>query len=429
MPRLESAVLAALALAVLASCSGPVGGPALVWTDVPELAIAVELYDALPPVGIGPGSRSVELQWKQDLAASLPEALGPAAARARPALVIGRRLAESAAAGSFASLDRLLGKDRIGREAFYPSLLAAGSSGGRQLLLPISFNLPLIVFAKGTSVPGDGFTLSLREMFAPASAFNRLESGAYARMGFSPRWNSEFLADQMAEGGSFRSEGKKLSWNDEGLAAAIGEIIDWVSRANRSATLEDDFQFKYLFAPPYRYLKEGRAMFGAMSSSAFFLAPEEGRAALDFRWYLRSGRATADDSLVWAGLVRDAPGRKGAEAFLLWLLDGKSQRAILERSRRARSLAFSFGVAGGFSSIRSVNEEILPAFFPALVGHALPADLVSAPPVLPADWPGLLSSVIEPWAERQTAAAKPLAADALGKSLSEAVSEYGKARN
>ena len=87
---------------------------------------------------------------------------------------------------------------------------------------------------------------------------------------------------------------------------------------------------------------------------------------------------------------------------------------------------YSFGVAGGFSSLRSVNEEIFPSFFPALVGHAPPAAALVAPPVPPQGWPALVSEVLTPWAIDASSVAGP---DALAAKLAELpgrVADYRK---
>jgi hypothetical protein len=406
MRLIAAAALAASLAASLASCSDSSGTSAVVWTDVPELAIAVELFNALP-VSLGNGRASegastVELLWKLDLAEALRSAKAP------PALAIGRYLGSSSVGDRFETLDYLLNRNLVRKGAFYPELLETGKIKGRRILLPISFNLPMIVVARGASSVGDGFTLSLAEMYGSSTAFNRKEGGAYTRMGFSPRWDGRFLISSLEAGGALFAEGKELESKGPGLESALGEIIDWVSRANGSAALEDDFKFRYLFAPPYRYLVEGRALYAGMDSSDFFLAPEKRRAALDFRWYARKGSVFLPDGIVSAGLVRGAPGRKTAEAFLSWLLGSEAQRAILERSRRVHALDYSFGIAGGFSSLRAVNEEIFPAFFPALVGHVPPASKLvastAALAALPADWSALETAVLAPWAQEATAA-------------------------
>jgi hypothetical protein len=402
MRTAAAAILAATIACLLASCARPAdAGPAaagvLVWTDVPELALAVEIYDARPEAT---GSGAVRLRW----VASLPEALRSAAdsggGEALPALAIGRYLAGAAVRDRFLPLDRFL--DGVAGKDFYPHLLEAGVVGGRRLLLPVSFNLPLVVFARGSPVAGDGFTLSLPEMAGPSSSFNRKAEGAYARMGFSPRWYGDFMVAALEAGGARFAEGRELAWSGRGLESALGEIVSWASRVNGAPALEDDFQFKYLYAPPYRYLAEGRTLYAYMDSSGFFTSPEGKRADLDFRCFAQSGRVIILDGVVCAGLLRGAPGGKGAEAFLRWLLGPDAQRAVLERARRAGVLDSYFGVAGGFSSIRSVNEDVFPAYYPALVGHAPPAESLAAPAPLPGDWPALKAEVVGPWAVEAT---------------------------
>jgi len=189
---------------------------------------------------------------------------------------------------------------------------------------------------------------------------------------------------------------------------------------NGSSELEDDFQFKYLFSPPYRWLKDGRTLYAYMDSSELFLLSEEKRAELDFRWFAADGRVPVSDGSVYAGLVRGASGHAAAEAFLEWLLTPEAQRAILERSRDTRAADYGFGVIGGFSSIRSVNEGIFPGFYPDLVGHAPPEEKLTAPSPLPGDWPALQAGVIAPWALEAMAGA----AGASGSPLEARIADY-----
>jgi hypothetical protein len=405
MRHTAAAFLAASLACLVASCarSAGEGRAALVWTDVPELAIAAEIYDALPEAR---GSGAVELRWVASLSESLRPAgdaglASPGAARRLPALAIGRYLGSAAARDRFVPLDGIL--DGADGKAFYPLLLEAGVVGGKRALIPVSFNLPLIVFARGSPAAGDGFTLSLPEMSAPSASFNAKAEGAYSRMGFSPRWYGDFLVSALEAGGARLANGRDLAWSELGLESALGEIASWCSRANGASALEDDFQFKYLYAPPYRYVAEGRALYAYMDSAAFFASPEAKRADLDFRFFAQSGRVPVLDGIVCAGLVRGAPRSKEAEAFLRWLLRPASQRAILERSRQAGTLDSCFGVAGGFSSIGSVNEEIFPAYYPALVGHAPPSQALYATAPLPEDWPALKAEVVGPWAVEASA--------------------------
>jgi ABC-type glycerol-3-phosphate transport system substrate-binding protein len=393
---LAAGCLAAGATLLLPSCRRESTEPASIWTDVPELAIAVELFDARE------GSAVVRLAWKRDLTEALSATESGERAPEPSTLVVGRRLASAVLRDRLCSLDYLL-KELPYRDAFYPELLEGGVIDGKRILLPLSFNLPAIAFLRDARAAGDDVALSLEDMAAPSAAYSRQKGASGARMGFSPRWNERFLVEALDSGGARFNEGGaarglELDWDSRGLSAALDELASWSARANGSAALEDDFQFKYLFAPPYRWLKEGRTLYAYMDSSEFFAVPKEKRAELDFRWFEKDGRVPVLDGTVYAGIMRGSSGRATAESFLRWFLTPEAQRAILERSRDDRAFSFSFGVAGGFSSIRSANESIFPIFYPALVGHAPPAGKLSAPARLPEDWLALRAAVISPWA-------------------------------
>jgi hypothetical protein len=417
MPRIPAPILALpclafLSCALFASCGGAGYEKAVIWTDLPELAIAVELFDARA------GGPRVELAWKADLAEALGQA-GGKNAEALPSLVVGRGLESDRFRDRLDALDYLIDTGSVKRAAFYPELLEGGIVGGKRVLLPVSFNLPAIVFRRGEAVGGAGFTLSLAEMSGPSAAFNAAESGGYAAMGFSPRWRQDFFVAALdsgaagSKGASFR-EGRgakgargaapELAWDAEGLAASISALASWSAKANGQAVLEDDFAFKYLYAPPYRWLKEGRVLYAYMDSSELFTLSGERKADLDFRWFASHGRVRVSEGSAYAGLPRGAPGRKSAEAFLRWLFSPEAQKAMLERASDTRSLENSFGIAGGFSSIRLVNEEAFPMYYPELLGHA-PQSL-ALPGPFPDDWRALESGLIGPWALEAAAAAQ-----------------------
>jgi len=57
----------------------------------------------------------------------------------------------------------------------------------------------------------------------------------------------------------------------------------------------------------------------------------------------------------------------------------------------------SFGIAGGFSAIRSVNEKLFPLYYPSLLGKMPPAHYLKAPNVLPALWPDIKQAIVLPF--------------------------------
>lgn len=398
----------------LGSCSLADSGPAEIWTDVPELALCAELFNA------SQSRYLIEVQWRADLADAIRLAKDP------PALAIGRFLKSQVVRDRFLSLDYLFGELVVNQSFFYPGLLSLGNVEGRQLLLPVSFNLPAIVFPRGTPGIKNDFTLGMEDLARPAAAYNQKEDAAYVRMGFSPRWDGDFITLAASAGGASFREGRPLAWSDQGLRKAIDDIRDWTTSVNGSASLEDDFQFKYLYSPAYQYVTAGRTLFAYIDSASFFLIPEEKRSALDYRWFAQSGSVPISDDIVYAALLRSGRGRQAAESFLKWFFTEEAQRAILESERRTRALESSFGLAGGFSSLRSVNEKVFPLFYPALVGHLPPADAMSPPNVLPSDWGQLEQAVVAPWLIQVTGRPRGSAPADPGQDLGARIADYMK---
>jgi hypothetical protein len=400
----------AMATWLATSCSPSDTGPASIWTDVPELSLAVELFNS------SQDRHLAEVRWMADMTEALRQAKPP------PALAMGRFLKGQGVRDRFQSLDYLFGELVVNQASFYPGLLALGNVDGRQLLLPVSFNLPAIVFARDGSAVKNDFVLGLEDIAASAAAFNQKQKGAFTRMGFSPRWNGDFLTLAIDSAGAGFKEGRPLAWNEQGLGAAIAELRGWASRTNGSAALEDDFGFKYLYTPAYQYVSGGRALYAYLESDEFFLIPEEKRAGLDFRWYARGGAVPVSDGIVYAAILRGGSGKQAAEAFLKWFFKEDTQKAILESARSTRALESSFGIAGGFSAVRSVNEKVFPRYYPSIVGHLPPAASLAAPNVLPSDWAALKEAVVAPWLAEATGRAEAPADP--GQELADRIADY-----
>ncbi len=399
------------------SCGSPSAGPASIWTDSPSMALAVEAFNG------SQAEYALELRWEADLVRAIRSAKRP------PSIAAGRRLKGSSVRARFRPLDYLFDRGLADKSAFYKDVLALGVSEGRQMLVPLSFNLPAIVFPKSAPPTGDDFTISMGDMAPPSIAFAGGAKGkgaGSARMGFSPRWDPEFLTLAAASGGASFKLGKgELAWDDDGLGRAIEELRAWTARVDGSAAAADDYQFKYLYAPAYQYLKEGRALFAYMSSSDLFLVPEDKRAALDYRWFASGGSVPIGEDVVYLALAKDAPGRRAAESFLSWLLSEEGQAAILDLAKRTRAMESHFGIAGGFSSIRAVNERIFAQYYPSLLGHMPPAAAMSAPSTLPEDWEALKADVLGPWLLEATASGSP--SEDAGAELSARLADYRKA--
>ncbi len=393
MTRLALLTVAVLALA---SCS-PDRDTAVLMTDSPEFAFYVDAFNA------SQDRYRLELQFRPNI----PKALGRET-ETPPALAVGRFLANDQARSRFVNLDYLFRELILNPSGVYQGLLQRGEFDGRQLLLPLSFNMPLAAWRRGEETPAkDNFVISLEEIRAAAAARNELKGPAFTRMGFSPRWDPDFLLLYARMSGAAFREGSPLSWSDDGLSSAIGGLRSWSTDVNRSPADEDDFQFKYLYLPRNLSVQEGRIAFAFLDSSRYFLLSEERRAALDYRWIAKGTAVPVLEDALYAGILRRGKGRAAAESFLKWFFREETQRYLLEKTRAMRTSESVFGIAGGFSSIRSVNEKVLPGFYPSLLGHLPPPEYIEAPPALPADWPDLADRVLKPFLLNATGTVPP----------------------
>jgi len=372
--------------ASLASCGLFEPPVAELRTDVPQMALYAAAFN------VSQGRYRINVAYDESLAEALPSM------EEKPALVIGRYLKNSQSRSSFQALDQLFSELVINPSSFYPGLLELGNVEGRQLLLPVSFNLPLVVFDKKLeSAMSDGFVLDLAALEEKGAALNVPGKTSFTNMGFGPRWSPDFLYSAMELLGAGFKEGAPLKWSRSGLEEGLSYIRAWSERANGSALKEDEFQFKYLYLPGYKSVEEGRIGYASMDSADYFVVSEERRASLSFRWLSKDGSVPVGEDIVYAGICRKGKGRQAAEAFLKWFYTEETQRAVLDEARRYRSMESSFGVAGGFSAIRSVNEKLFPLYYPSLLGKMPPAHYLKAPNVLPATWPDIKRSIVLPF--------------------------------
>ena len=376
----------------MAACSPFERQHAVMITDVPEMAFCVDLFNA------SQDRYKIEVDYRKDLASAMAEPGGTAA------LAIGRYLKSSGTRTAFQSLDYLFSELLINQSAFYPGLLELGNSEGRQILLPVSFNLPLVLFEKNREAGLAGnFLIGMEELESGGTEFNGRTGASTARMGFGPRWFPDFLYQAVRLSGAGFREGDPLAWDRSGLAAGITRLRDWTTTANGSASKEDEFQFKYLYLPSYRSVQEGRIGYAEMGSAEFFVIPEERRSTLAFRWLSAGGVLPVYEDAAYAGLLRKGEGKPAAESFLKWFYSEDTQRLLLEDARKHRAMESSFGVAGGFSAIKSVNERLMPLFYPSLLGRLPPDQSLKPSAIMPSAWPRIKAEVILPFLLEATA--------------------------
>ncbi len=377
-----------LFLVMLVSCKKSTEDSiAVIWTNCTEFISYAEAFNNLQD------DYKVVISYKKNPADALLHA------DVLPDIVIGPWLKGEQTRGKFAKLNRLLSDDKINPNSFYTSLLALGNIDGKQQLLPVCFNLPTIIFsAKQKNLVKNNFTLSLEEMRILSQNYNKKSGSEYVRMGFSPRWEMNFLyATAQGFGVGFEETKQSFSWNDERLKQIIDSTKNWSKQVNTSAEAEDEFKFKCLYDPPNTLVTSGRCLFWYIPSDKLFSLQPEQLQVLDYRWMSCNGKTPLQDTIIYAGMCKKAKNKAAAKAFFLWFFNNKTQKELLAHSRASNMIAPSFGLAGGFSSIRSVTENVFPVYYPLLLKRLPQMNDFLAPNILPNNWERLKKEVIFPF--------------------------------
>ena len=362
----------------------------VIWTSCREFAQYIELFNRQHK------DNCAILVYKENPALSLP----PAKDENPPDIIVGSWLRTDAPQKSFKSLDYLFDTKKLTSDIFYPQLLEAGKRKKVQYLLPVSFNLPAVIFStENKELIPESYVLSLEQIRSTASAFNtKNKKDAYTKIGFTPLGNTDFLyLTAKIKGADFREEKGEITWNGQSMLNAISFLKDWVNTENTSAQAEEDFTFKYLFMPYYRQVSSGRTLYAYTTSDNLFKILKEQELSVDYRWVVENNSIFIEDSCTLMGIYEDAANQVGATEFISWFFQSENQRKILESKELLNLETDMFGIAGGFSSLRDVTEHILPVFYTQLLTNLPPAQMLTVPNQLPARWESYRTLVVEPY--------------------------------
>ena len=355
-------------------------------TNRPEMAAYVEHFNTLSD------DYRVILCYKVSPAESVMS-------RERDAdLILGPWLNGSAARRHFESLDGLFKREYLDRDSFYTGLLNAGTWESKQVLLPLSFNMPAVVFPVD-ALPGEvpRLVASLEFIRENGAAFNESVRDRLVRMGFSPLWQPEFLYSA-AEifGAQFREtpEGS-IHWNSARLQDMKEFCASWVAETNLGYEQDNQFQRTYLYEPMSKLLDSGRILFYMTDTSTLFRSVEDQAEEVDFRWLGTENRIAVDEQVLYFGIPKGARNRRGARLFLTWMFQPQTQARLLEINQEKR--LDTFGIAGGFSSLRNVNEREFPRVYRRLLGRIPPEQMLAFSKALPVDWGEQKKQIVVPW--------------------------------
>ena len=382
--RVYQACVLLLAVSLTISCGG--NSVAQIWTDRGEFAFYGEYFN------------TVQDQYK--VAVKYFQSPGAELARSgyTPDIVVGSWLKNASTGARFRSIDNLFGAKKLSRSVFYQRLLAIGRIDRNQYLLPVSFNIPALIFSKDRELElSSPFTAGFDEIRELGGKYNAETRGAYTRMGFSPLWSDGFLFTAAALSGSSFKETSPLDWDSDALDQSMDLIYNWTHEVNTGNQAEEEFAFKYFFEPPQKLIQGGRILFSYMESGALFTLGQDSKNNLDFRWIMEQNRIPITEDTVFLGIPKRGRSQKAARAFVMWFFRTESQRLLLEYSKANRINENVFGVCGGFSSLSSVTEQIFPLFYPELLGRMPPPEFLMPPNVLPENWPVIKERVVIPY--------------------------------
>ena len=362
----------------------------VIWTSCAEFAQYAELFN-----NTHPGSNAV-IVYKENPAQQLP----PAKDELPPDIIIGSWLRTDKTQKQFKSLDYLFDRQTISSSMFYEQLLESGKVRKTQYLLPVSFNLPAIIFSNSNSdYISENYKLTLDQIKSAGMSYNeKNKKGSFSKIGFIPSANDDFLyLVTKLYGADFREEKGQIIWNDLRLRNAVNYMRDWISGTNGSAQEEQDFAYKYLFMPDYRQVTSGRTLFAYTTSNKMFGNMKAQELNIDYRWVTGDNFIPIEDSFTMMGIYKKAQNEQGATEFLSWFFNTENQEAILERKIDMNLNNEMFGIADGFSSLRDVTEHVLPIYYNQLLRNLPPAKLLKVPQKLPARWDSYKSVVVEPY--------------------------------
>jgi ABC-type glycerol-3-phosphate transport system substrate-binding protein len=358
----------------------------ILWTDRPEFALYGDYFNA------SQDKYKVEVRYFESPAYKLTET------GEYPDLIAASWLKSAPVRSFFKPLDSIFQKDGLKRSDFYPKLLSQGVVDGHQYILPVNYNIPAMIFSRESrDLPSNSFTIEMEEIKEKSKAFNVLSNGVYSKMGFSLSSNDEFLFIAAVLFGAAFREASPIAWENQALEQSIAWVQKWVEEANTSIQVEDDFAFKYFYDPPDKLVNSGRILYTFIDSSGFFTLPEERRINLDFRWIAANDMIPLDEGGVYFGIHKKTKALKAAKAFTNWFFTAETQKLLLEKSKSNRLYESSFGIAGGFSAMKTVTEQVFPQFYPSLLGRMPPESYLSPPNILPRNWMAIKERVILPY--------------------------------
>ena len=358
----------------------------VLWTDRPEFAAYAQAFNSAQNEFV------VEVVYKASPASALKgKKVG------RWDVAIGPFLNSVSLHDTFMPLEPLFSDGTVSKPRFYQNALEKGKKDNHQLLLPVAFNLPAFIFQSGKiKSEFDSFALTAGNFEAICLDFNKAKS-RHAKSAFSPLWNPEsvfFLS--ILSPGIFSQFETEAEINQQDVEDGLYQVRQMIETLDGGLKSESHFRDKYLYKNPLELIESGHIFFWYGDVGSFYSMPAENRRNVDFRYYLNvDGKTAVCEDMLWLGIPKKGGNTKGAVTFIQWLMNPEVQQDLILKAKEMDIR--SFGLAGGFSALKTVNSEVLPQLYPFINSFIPQEDYLAFPAPCPVDWYAFKSGAIIPY--------------------------------
>ncbi len=366
----------------------------VLWTDRPEFAAYAQVFNSAQD------EYKVEVVYKESPAGEIRKKNS-----GRWDVAIGPFLNSTALPDdTFMPLGSLFSDGTVSKLRFYQNALEKGIRNGHQLLLPVSFNVPVFVFQSGKiKQEFDSFALSPNTFSAICLDFNK-EKSRHAKSAFSPMWNPESLFFfSILSPGLFSQFETGSAVRQQDVEAGLYRIRQQIEVLDGGLKAESSFREKYLYKNYLELLESGHIFFWYSDVGGFYTQPSERRRNIDYRYFMNDkGSIAVCEDMLWLGIPKKGGNTRGAVAFIQWFMNSDVQEDLILGAMGMDIR--SFGLAGGLSALKTVNAEALPQLYPFISSLIPQEEQLAFPDSCPVEWYKLKSGVILPYLIKESSA-------------------------